>query len=105
MSDKPIVFPPQSQDAGAGHPGLKYKMTPEPEFIRFDYKGTDKLKGKVAPITGGDSGIGRAPWPGILLWKGPTWPFATSPPSSRVLKRCRSWCRPMAAAAYCCLVT
>jgi len=29
-------------------------------YIRADYKGSDKLKGKVAVITGGDSGIGRA---------------------------------------------
>ncbi len=60
MSDKPTIFPPQKQDAGAGQPGLEYKMTPAPEFIRAGYKGADKLKGKVALITGGDSGIGRA---------------------------------------------
>lgn len=35
-------------------------MTPEPEVIRDSYKGSDKLKGKVAFITGGDSGIGRS---------------------------------------------
>ena len=60
MSDHPTIFPPQHQDVGAGQPGLEYKMTPEPEHIREGYKGADKLKGKIALVTGGDSGIGRA---------------------------------------------
>lgn len=41
-------------------PGDEHKMHPKPEYIRKNYKGSDKLKGKVALITGGDSGIGRA---------------------------------------------
>ena len=41
-------------------PGLQYKMDPEPIVIREGYRGADKLKGKVALITGGDSGIGRS---------------------------------------------
>jgi NAD(P)-dependent dehydrogenase (short-subunit alcohol dehydrogenase family) len=35
-------------------------MTPQPESKGSGYKGSDKLKGKVALITGGDSGIGRS---------------------------------------------
>ena len=47
-------FPPQRQN----QPGLEYLMNPMPVFD--NYKGSNKLKGKVAIITGGDSGIGRA---------------------------------------------
>jgi NAD(P)-dependent dehydrogenase (short-subunit alcohol dehydrogenase family) len=35
-------------------------MHPNPQTIRDSYRGSDKLAGKVALITGGDSGIGRA---------------------------------------------
>lgn len=41
-------------------PGIESEMNPVPEYIRADYKGSNKLDGKVAIITGGDSGIGRA---------------------------------------------
>lgn len=41
-------------------PGEESEMVPEPEIIRDDYKGSDKLKGKIVLITGGDSGIGRS---------------------------------------------
>jgi NAD(P)-dependent dehydrogenase (short-subunit alcohol dehydrogenase family) len=41
-------------------PGKESKMVPAPVFDVITKKGSDKLKGKVAVITGGDSGIGRA---------------------------------------------
>lgn len=56
-SVKPKKFPEQSQ---AGPPGKEFRMRPLPEVIRKGYVGSEKLKGKVALITGGDSGIGRA---------------------------------------------
>ncbi len=53
----PADIPAQHQDH---HPGNEFEMDPAPVYIRDYYKGADKLKGKVALITGGDSGIGRS---------------------------------------------
>jgi NAD(P)-dependent dehydrogenase (short-subunit alcohol dehydrogenase family) len=43
-----------------GFPGKTGRMTPEPDHGEKSYKGSGKLDGKAALITGGDSGIGRA---------------------------------------------
>jgi NAD(P)-dependent dehydrogenase (short-subunit alcohol dehydrogenase family) len=49
-------FPPQEQQ----RPGYEGEMTPEPQDEMRGYRGTGKLDGRVALVTGGDSGIGRA---------------------------------------------
>ena len=56
MSDKDPNQPAQDQS----QPGLESEMTPRPQTGKREYKASGKLGGKVALISGGDSGIGRA---------------------------------------------
>lgn len=57
MTDYPDKIPPQKQER---RPGLEGEMNPKPSVDERGYKGSDKLRNKVAVITGGDSGIGRS---------------------------------------------
>ena len=60
MSNKqptPKDIPPQTQEVQPGH---ESQMTPQPAYQAPEYRGLGKSKGKMALITGGDSGIGRA---------------------------------------------
>ncbi|RAP76845.1 NAD(P)-dependent oxidoreductase [Paenibacillus montanisoli] len=56
-TDVPIVFPPQHQNR---RPGYEYLMNPRPISENPAYTGSGRLQNKVAIVTGGDSGIGRA---------------------------------------------
>ena len=49
-------FPRQEQEPV----GLEAEMQPRPDYGAESYRGSGKLQGKAAIITGGDSGIGRA---------------------------------------------
>lgn len=49
-------YPAQHQQP----PGIESQMNPRPDYGEDSYKGTGKLQGKAALITGADSGIGRA---------------------------------------------
>jgi len=57
MRQEQQTFPPQHQER---QPGVESKMHPKPESEANFYRGSGKLEGKAALITGGDSGIGRA---------------------------------------------
>lgn len=53
----PSAFPPQHQNF---QPGLQRRMVPEPVTDNRYYRAAGKLDGRVAIVTGGDSGIGQA---------------------------------------------
>ncbi|PBC69991.1 short subunit dehydrogenase [Streptomyces sp. TLI_235] len=42
------------------HPGSDERMRPEPDYGETSYRGSGRLTGRVALVTGGDSGVGRA---------------------------------------------
>jgi len=49
-------FPAQHQSK----PGLEAELDPKPRYLAPAYRGSGKLEGKAAIVTGGDSGIGRS---------------------------------------------
>src|SRR3954468_24113264 len=62
MSKNPLEAGPKPpQPSQQQHePGIEAQMDPKPDYGEDSYKGSGRLKGKAALITGGDSGIGRA---------------------------------------------
>ncbi|KYD31379.1 SDR family oxidoreductase [Parageobacillus toebii] len=57
VTKQQATLPPQHQDR---QPGLQTEMNPQPVSVSEQYKASGKLHNKVAIISGGDSGIGRA---------------------------------------------
>ncbi|HEU0243581.1 MAG TPA: SDR family NAD(P)-dependent oxidoreductase, partial [Candidatus Limnocylindrales bacterium] len=53
----PVIEPPVQQQP---EPGLQSQMTPVPDLGEDSYRGTSRLAGRRALVTGGDSGIGAA---------------------------------------------
>jgi hypothetical protein len=53
-------WPEQQPEQELEHPGLESEMQPEPDYGYETYRGSGRLEGRAAIITGGDSGIGRA---------------------------------------------
>jgi len=57
---KDYPTPPFPKQPQPGNPGKSGPMNPPPDHGEESYKGSGKLEGKKAVVTGGDSGIGRA---------------------------------------------
>ncbi len=61
LEDPTTKYPkPPFQEQSQPWPGLASKMNPRPDHGETSYKGSGRLKGRKALITGGDSGMGRA---------------------------------------------
>src|SRR5690242_9839465 len=61
LEDPTTKYPkPPFKEQQQPWPGLASKMEPKPDHGETSYKGSGRLKGRKALITGGDSGIGRA---------------------------------------------
>src|SRR5918996_2743198 len=53
-------YPQEVPEQELEHPGLESQMDMRPDYGEASYRGSGRLTGKAAIITGGDSGIGRA---------------------------------------------
>ena len=61
QQDPTTQYPqPNFGEQNLEHPGLEPEMQPKPDYGYDTYRGSGRLEGKKAIITGGDSGIGRA---------------------------------------------
>ena len=61
QQDPTTQYPqPNFGEQNLEHPGLEPEMQPKPDYGYETYRGSGRLEGKKAVITGGDSGIGRA---------------------------------------------
>jgi NAD(P)-dependent dehydrogenase (short-subunit alcohol dehydrogenase family) len=61
LQDPTTKYPrPPYPEQHQAWPGLAAKMTPRPDHGETSYRGSNRLKGRKALITGGDSGMGRA---------------------------------------------
>src|SRR5215203_1928790 len=88
-------FPEQEQEPV----GLESEMEPRPDYGEESYRGSGKLEGKAAVITGGDSGIGRAVALAFAR-EGRTSLSPTSRPRSLMPRKRREWSRSRGRGVY-----